>query len=179
MRRHSTVLTALIALCVITAAGCGGDDSNASSETTAAERSSEPSDKGDNGDKGDGATGGSGSADDCTLIGDAFIDNGAAQALGDAMSEGTDPTEAFQKGADALAEVKGKVSSDLQGPVSTLADAYQELAETTSKINWEKLKSGDPAEAGRMQEFAGAFSSKDTADAATELTTWVNENCQG
>lgn len=175
MRRRRTVLITSMALAAVLFAGCSGD-SESTATTVSAERSTDTSDGGSSGSDGSEATNIEG-PEDCKLIGEAFIDNGAAVALGDALSEGTDPTEAFQKGADSLDEVKDKVSPELQEPVATLAEAYQQLAETTSKIDWEKLNAGDQEEAKQMQEFAGAFSAKDTADAAKQLTTWVNENC--
>lgn len=184
MRRTPTFLIALVACGAFVAGGCSSGDSDASATTVAAEKdadreSGSDTTKAPSTTESDDTSGGgvSGVPEDCKLIGEAFLDNGAATALTEAMGSGADPTDALRKGADALESVKGKVSSGLEQSVATLADTYEQMADAASSIDWDKLKAGDTSQTPEMQKFATAFSAKDSAEAAEQLTTWANENC--
>lgn len=184
MRTRLNLTVAAIAAVAMLVAGCGGNSGD-SADTTVPGRpttTASGSGSGSTGDEGAGsgdidAGNTTGTAEDCRLLGEAFTNNGAAEAMSKVMSDGSDPTDAFRRGAEALDGVKDKVSSDLAEPVGVLAETYSELADATSKLDWKKLTAGDPAEAAKLADFTKLFRSQAAADAANELTTWTNENC--
>ncbi len=177
MRNTVRIVVAALAL-VGLVAGCGGDDEAAETTTTTESDSGETTTESDSGETTTTEPTAGGAADftseECRQLAEAF-DNAE---LGAALQSGEDPTEELEAAAELLQEAADRAPDEVRGDIETLAETYGELAETSAGVDWDGIRSGDPAAVAGATQFAQAFGSDaEFVTAAQNLSTWAMENC--
>ena len=177
MRNTVRIVVASLALIGL-AAGCGGDDESAETTTTEADSGDTTTTESESGDT-DTTDPASGSgadftSEECRQLAEAF-DNAE---LGAALQSGEDPTEQLEAAAELLQEAADRAPDEVRDDIETLAETYGELAETSAGVDWDGIRSGDPAAVAGATQFAQAFGSDaEFVTAAQNLSTWAMENC--
>jgi hypothetical protein len=164
---------ALVLACGITVVGCGGGDSDSSSDSDD-ETAQTPSAPSNDSDDGGGSTASAFFANaDCRQLARAFDQNGLSSAL----TSGDDPTADLEATAEFLEEASDEAPEEIADDVQVLADTYADLAETSADIDWDGIRSGNPAAAIGAAQFGQTFADSSFAEAAQNLATFVAENC--
>ena len=178
MRNTVRIVVAALALAGLVA-GCGGDDESTETTTTTESESGDTttteSDSGDT-DTTDSASGGGAefTSEECRQLAEAF-DNAE---LGTALQTGEDPTEQLEAAAQLLQEAADRAPDEVRDDIETLADTYGELAETSADVDWDGIRSGNPAAiAGATQLAQVLTADAEFATAAQNLSAWSVENC--
>jgi hypothetical protein len=171
MRRITTVAMVVVLL-AFTGAACGGDDDDASDTTQATDDGSTTDDGGDTG--GDTGTDvGAGFLDeDCQfLLAGAFLNPIAA------TSSGTDPD--FEDTADQLDAIADEAPDEISDAMATLAEGYAQIAEVFKDVDLSDPSSfQDPEVASKISDLQEIVDD-DYQAAATEVSTYISENCSG
>jgi hypothetical protein len=164
--RRIAILTLASLLLAFTGAACGGDD-DATTTTTTTKASD------DGGDSG-GSTGSDTAAgfldEDCQfLLSGAFLNPIAA------TSSGTDPN--FADASERLDAIADDAPDEIKDALTTLAEGFDRIAEVFKDVDLSDPSSfQDPKVASKLAELQDIADS-DYQAAATEVSTWINENC--
>jgi hypothetical protein len=166
------VVAGAIVLGAVTIAACGGggdDDSGSGSSVSSAPSGNDLPDV-----DVDGSAAGLVN-EDCRQLAEAFDQSDVASSF----TSGDDPTADLEATAEYLQEASDEVPEEISGDVETLAEVYADLADRAGDVDWEGIKSGNPAAAVSAAQLSGAFASSDFLTASQNLANFVRENCTG
>ena len=178
MRRTAVrmLLVAALGALLLIAAGCGGDDDESAADTQAPAATAT-----DGGDTAGAETEPAETAEEETELDFANAENcqefaelGAkvSQALGG--TEGVDADET----KELLNEFADDAPEEIRDDFRVIADAYSKIADALADLDLDPGETPDPEDALKLQEIAGEIDQAALTEANTNITTWVNENCQ-
>lgn len=172
----------LIVLAVLTlavaGAGCGGGDDESASDTTEItdsidettdDTTTEETTTDDETTDGTDTDGGLVS-EDCQEL------STASSALGDVLS-GASTGDEIDEASERFRAFAEQVPEDIRDDVLVLAEVYETYAEAFADLD---LEAGETPSAEQIQELTALVADIDqqaVAEASTNLTTWVTENC--
>lgn len=100
----------------------------------------------------------------------------ASSALGEILS-GASTGDEIDEASDRFRAFAEQVPEDIRDDVLVLADVYETYAEAFADLD---LEEGETPSADQIQELTALVADIDqqaVAEASTNLTTWVTENC--
>ena len=177
MRRTavSAILVAAIGALLLIAAGCGGDDDESAadtqaaavattdeSETTEGETEAAETEETEEPDFAD--------AENCKE----FTDLGAKVSAALGGTEGADAEETKA----LLNEFADEAPEEIRDDFRVIADAYSKIADALEDLDLGPGETPSAEDALKLQEIATEIDQAELTEANTNITTWVNENCQ-
>jgi hypothetical protein len=169
-----TIALAAIAVLLLAAAACGSGDDESAADTQAAAASTTD----------DGAA--------TTAAADTTSDDGSDDTpsfegskdcvelaqLGAKVSEALGGTGAdTEKTKEFLDEFADKAPDEISDDFQVIADAYSKIADAIADANVKPGETPDPEALAKLQSVATELDQTKLAEANTNITAWVSENC--
>ena len=167
-RRVTVVLLLAAAALIATAAGCGGDDDDGGDEPAALVTTAETADEAPETDPGIEATAGA-SEDDCAEL--AALGVSLQQALGGS------PEDDLDEYSDFLDEFAERAPESVRDDFAIVAEAFAKLVDALEGVDVSSSQAPSPETMAKLQEVLGSVDQAAVAQASTNISTWVGQNC--